>query len=744
MKTTFSKILSCILALSLILSLGAITALAESDTSITCEQDIINAIDAIPVGSSGEVNIEDVIIGLSTSIYIENKDVTFNLKRATLSTFLDNGFEFGCPVIFGYNANITINADETSTLLSQADTGMMGTVRIDTGYDWVPETESFTGTNYLTINGGNYTCAENDAAIIAAPGTKVTLNNVVCNGTVEAINYEGVGIEKYGELIINGGIFTTDVRKYAADGKFSCAVGNKYYVRDKETTDEFASLVPNNTITFDYATPTSKDDEALFLIAETLYEENSDLYFDPMSFSDDFKTCEIGINMDTAKEEVHAVNVKWNYNGKVLDVAKTYIENFPTDRNWFTVSDLELVNYYANYNPDAENESFANYSGELKAIFNNANFTLEVETRGGGDAPFYTETIGSAKLMHDGKVYFSAGMLGARGEHLFYVPENTASTKDALTAAVQKRIDDYIGKGKIKVTAKNHTVTDYYNEEIARYDEQLADAQTRLAAEMAKPDAEKDWFVIMDCQYIIDTTPTYKQQYIESYQDGGDHAFLNKAEGGFVFSAEVNGKDVTFDFIVDKDDDKLAVPTFATVDLNTNVLVTTNSSTVPLDTSIMVEKPENTEIYEKTIESLNATEVETFDIKLHSTSLNDYVEKLDNGNFIVQLPISKELEDKVLAVYYIGDDGKAKEYEVDTKSNAGFATFETNHFSVYSLAIKATPGGVGESEAMPEPAPTPDIPKTGDSTDMVPFAIIAIIAVLGIFGSIRFGRKRTK
>ncbi|MBQ5798765.1 MAG: LPXTG cell wall anchor domain-containing protein [Clostridia bacterium] len=45
---------------------------------------------------------------------------------------------------------------------------------------------------------------------------------------------------------------------------------------------------------------------------------------------------------------------------------------------------------------------------------------------------------------------------------------------------------------------------------------------------------------------------------------------------------------------------------------------------------------------------------------------------------------------------------------------------------------------------MPEPAPTPDIPKTGDSTDMVPFAIIAIIAVLGIFGSTRFGRKRTK
>ena len=738
MKTTFSKILSCILALSLVLSLGAITAFAQGDTSIQCEQDIINAIDAIPTGGSGEITIENIMMGLSNSIYIDSKDVTFNLKNAQISTTAE-----GCPVIIALDANITINADSNSSLTANSDTFGMGAIRLYNTF-WDAETETYTKTFNLTFNGGKYFSAPNDAVVYATPGTTVTLTDVMCDGIVDAINMETVGVPEYGKLKINGGNFTTDIRDYAADGKFSCKVGEKYYVRDKETSDEFAKLVPNNTITFDYAPPKSLEDEWIFLLAEELCEKTPELNFNPESFSSDFKTCEIGINMDTAKEEVHAVNVKWNYNEKVLDVAKTYIKNFPTDRNWFTVSDLELVNYYANYNPDAENESFANYSGELKAIFNNANFTLEVETRGGGDAPFYTETIGSAKLMHDGKVYFSAGMLGARGEHLFYVPENTASTKDALTAAAQKRIDDYLGKGKIKITATDYTVTKFYDDELAGYDEALADARATLNAEMAKPENERDMFVIWDCQGIIDHTPDYKQQFIDSFKDGGDHAFLNKAEGGFIFTADVVGKDVAFDFIVDKDDDKLAVPTFATVDLNTNVSVKTDSSTVPLDTSIVVEKPENTEIYEKTIESLNATEVETFDIKLHSTSLNDYVEKLDNGNFIVQLPISKELEDKVLAVYYIGDDGKAKEYEVDTKSNAGFATFETNHFSVYSLAIKATPGGVGESEAMPEPAPTPDIPKTGDSTDMVPFAIIAIIAVLGIFGSIRFGRKRTK
>ena len=730
MKIKFSKILSCILALVLIASLGAVTAFAEGDNVIDTEEEINAAVAAIPEGSSGEINIENVIIGLSTYIYVENRNVTFNLKNANISTFMDSGFDFGCPVIFGYNANITINADENSSLTSQAETGMMGTVRIDSGYDWVPETESFTGTNYLTINGGKYSCAENDAVIIAAPGTKVTLTDVMCNGLVEAINYEGVGIEKYGELVINSGNFTTDIREYAAQGKFSCMVGNKYYVRDKETSDEFAKLVPNNTITFDYATPTSKEDESLFLLAETLWEQNPELSFDPLSFSEDFKTCEIGINMDTAKEEVHAVNVKWNYDEKVLDVAKKYIANFPTDRNWFTVSDLELVNYFANYNPDAENESFANYSGELKAIFNNANFTLEVETRGGGDAPFYTETIGSAKLMHDGKAYFSAGMLGARGEHVFYVPESTASTKDALMAAVQKRIDDYIGKGKIKVTAKDYTVTDYYNEELARYDEQLADAQTRLAAEMAKPENERDAFVVMDCQYIIDTTPTYKQQYIESYQDGGDLAFLNKAEGSFVFNAEVEGKEIAFDLIVCKDDDKLAVPTFATVDLNTNVLVTTASSSVPLDTVAQVEKLTEGEDYNKATTALQGKDCEVFDIKLQSSG--GYVTKLEDDEFTVKLPVPAEFEDKALSVYYVDADGKATEHDTTLSDDGKYISFNTNHFSIYTLAAGAANGGSGEGENSSIPTKTPDVPKTGENNTIYLFIAVLALGALGI------------
>lgn len=739
MKTLFSKILSCILALSLLLSLGAITAFAETDNNLDSEAEIQAAIDAIPVGGKGEITIENINLGLAGGFYIDSKDVTFNLKNAQISTTAEC-----CPVIIALDANITINADNQSSLTTNSNTFGMGAIRLDNGL-WDDDAKKHTKTFNLTINGGKYFSPADDAVVYATPGTTVTLTDVMCDGIVDAINMENVGVPEYGKLVINGGRFTNDIRKYAAAGKFACNVGDFYYVRDKETSDLFAKLVPGNKITFDYAPPKSIEDEALFLLAETLWEQNPELNFNPESFSSDFKTCEIGINMNTPWEEVHAVQVVWNYDEKVLQTAKTYIDKFPTDRNWFAVSDLELVNYFANYNPDAETDSFANYSGELKEIFNNANFTLEVETRGGGAAPYFTETIGSAKLIYDGKVYFTAGMLGARGEHTIFVPKDTASTKDALAAAAQKRIDDYLGKGKIKITATDYTVTKFYDDELAEYDEVLADARATLNAEMAKPENERDMFIIWNCQGIIDHTPDYKQQFIDSFKDGGDHAFLNKAEGGFIFTADVIGKEVAFDFIIVKDDTKMVVPSFATADLDTNVSVTTTSSSVPLDTVAKVEKLTEGTDFDRITKALDGMQCEIFDINLHSASANKNITKLEDGEFYVTLPIPDEFANKNVTVYYVDDNGKPTEHppvSIDLQNK--FVTFTTDHFSVYSLAIKATPGGVGESEAMPEPAPTPDIPKTGDSTDMVPFAIIAIIAVLGIFGSIRFGRKRAK
>ena len=64
--------------------------------------------------------------------------------------------------------------------------------------------------------------------------------------------------------------------------------------------------------------------------------------------------------------------------------------------------------------------------------------------------------------------------------------------------------------------------------------------------------------------------------------------------------------------------------------------------------------------------------------------MNDYITKLDNGTFEVRIPVSKSLKGKDLIVYYVDNDNKVTEYKVTI--SADYAVFNTNHFSIYTLA----------------------------------------------------------
>ena len=65
---------------------------------------------------------------------------------------------------------------------------------------------------------------------------------------------------------------------------------------------------------------------------------------------------------------------------------------------------------------------------------------------------------------------------------------------------------------------------------------------------------------------------------------------------------------------------------------------------------------------------------------------NSKITKLENGIFEVTMPVPTDLEGKNLAIYYVTEDGKVEEHEVTIKD--GYATFQTNHFSIYTLAEK--------------------------------------------------------
>jgi hypothetical protein len=161
---------------------------------------------------------------------------------------------------------------------------------------------------------------------------------------------------------------------------------------------------------------------------------------------------------------------------------------------------------------------------------------------------------------------------------------------------------------------------------------------------------------------------------------------VKNAVGDYVFSVSANGKEEVYRFVINKDDSKLAVPTYESVDAKTDVSASTDSSEVPLDTVIKVEKITHGEEHERICGTLEIKDGEIYDIKLHSGSLDDYISQLKNGKFKVRLPIPKEYEKKNLVVYYVDAEGNKTKFNVTVKNN--FAFFETDHFSVYTLVAE--------------------------------------------------------
>lgn len=76
-----------------------------------------------------------------------------------------------------------------------------------------------------------------------------------------------------------------------------------------------------------------------------------------------------------------------------------------------------------------------------------------------------------------------------------------------------------------------------------------------------------------------------------------------------------------------------------------------------------------------------------FDLKLYSDAQNKFIKKIDNGTFEVRIPIHNELKNKELGVYYVDENNNKQVYDVTIKD--GYAIFNTDHFSIYTLAEKS-------------------------------------------------------
>lgn len=376
------------------------------------------------------------------------------------------------------------------------------------------------------------------------------------------------------------------------------------------------------------------------------------------------------------------VNVKWQDTDPVIkaDVDQklkklkdlmTIGEEGYKNPYYFNLYDLNLINYYANKNNNNPYESLGDsynvykYSNDMKTVFGDANYSYSLDARAGDLVTiFYGPCFGYLRVLYNNIIYGAVEPAGIKTKNILYIPEDTENTKEAYIAAAQKRIDDYLGAGKATVSVGGL---------IADYDFTVSYLEDSDIHFFGDPNKMGDYY------YKI----TYSNNNHETY---------------FLFIRDAKANDV---------------PVSKNSDIRTNVTIETASPEVPLDSVIQVKQiEEGSEDYVKLTSDLNINNAVVYDLKVFSSSLNDYISKVSNGNFKVSVPINDSLKGKKLAAYYIADDGTVETYDVEIVDDK--AVFTTNHFSVYTIGEVA-----GE-----------EVPNTNDNM------VIYLVSTLGAMGSL--------
>lgn len=458
-------------------------------------------------------------------------------------------------------------------------------------------------------------------------------------------------------------------------------------VKALEMSDEFKEILTDGKFVLRSIEPTTND-EAMAIIFGYFEAKSLNFSVDIQTCNENYTKCDI-LYYGEGDPEQHEVDIVYSYDSDVKKIVEDYVKNIPDNEEPFAVRDLEVVNFWINGKGDVG--LLSNYSSEFKEYINYKNFNIEVKR--GDDGIFYTLAGGPGAFKYDDIIYKMYPLLSFEAKHIIYVPTGTG--EDKLLTTAQKRIDDYIGKDKVILSGVE----------------------------------EEDWldyYVTRELGYLS-TTPVERRPSEATLRENGVSSLeeeMTNANATKIFKATI-GEDEYYLFIVE-DTDKMISPEYKTSDVGTDVTITSDSGDIPLDTLIKVNKLTTGTEYDKIIKILNVANSEMFDLNLYSNSIEKNITKLDDGSFEVRIPISEKFKDKDLIVYYVDDDGKKVEYEV--KVEDGYAVFNTNHFSIYTL-----------SEKIEVPVPTEN-PNTNDN--IMNYVIIGSISIIGILGAMLFLNKK--
>ena len=165
-------------------------------------------------------------------------------------------------------------------------------------------------------------------------------------------------------------------------------------------------------------------------------------------------------------------------------------------------------------------------------------------------------------------------------------------------------------------------------------------------------------------------------------------------------------------------------------DNKTNIKLETDTSVVPEDTTLVVEKITTGDSYNTVVATLGDTidKFVLYDITLKSNG----VEIQPNGKVKISIPIPEGFSKDKLVVYRISDNEKIKyDVKVETVDGKDYATFETDHFSLYTLALDNgttnTPDNSTNNNTLDE------TPKTGNIDISLYFiSAVVVVALVGI------------
>lgn len=684
------RILSCLLAVVLIVGLIPVSAFADDGvTSVTSDAQLRAA-----VANGGQISI-DTSFGfeLDAGPIVITKDTTISFNSSLMVQAHYKSDEPDMPIFRVEGASLTLKCED----------------RWYGGFDyhgWGSPIELIgveDTSTALTIFGGNYnTHAFTDITTdeCGCADSVIAVDNTTENGSVDICIYGGsyyIQNSDYtqGDSLITGSGYTTTVK----GGKFrfdpSDVVDNGYVaIKDydqwfvtalsTEKSEELAALLDEDgKFIVKRFEPDEDQVDMMGYALDALYNsEDSDIYITFYWSSYDITNHTVYASKTTTPwgevEETHLLELKFVYDKDIKADIDKIADNIPQgeyNEDWeayepyyFTVSDLALINYwqtwseYYDYGYDGYliNDNIENlllYSEEFKEIIGHKNFSITIGAGDGG--PFYNLAIGGGEFKHGDTVY-AAKQMGARADQIFYVPEDTAD--DKLAEALQTRIDEYMGKDVVNVVDKGslleYFLQEYYNG-------------------MGITQPYEEW------KAEFEVSDTYVADAAEIKGLSNDAHY---------YSVTVN--EIEHIFVILKDDDKLKQPEYLNIDAATEVSVSTKEASVPLDTLVAVSAPDEEE-QAKLLDKLGADAGESFDISLHSSSLGGNVTKLEDGNFEVSLPVDESLEGLELSVWYLDEKDNATEHPA-TISN-GFASFTTDHFSVYTLAsVKKSEAEIGD------------------------------------------------